>query len=59
MLDRPASHRQLDLLVPAANVLESNRIPRAARGEVTALLKLLMAEHIAAVPALPFEAADE
>jgi hypothetical protein len=23
MLDRPASHRQLDLLVPAANVLES------------------------------------
>jgi hypothetical protein len=59
MLDRPASHRQLDLLVPAANALESNRIPRATRAEVTALLKLLMAEHIAAVPALPFEAADE
>ena len=58
MLDRPASHRQLDLLVPAANVLESNRIPRAARGEVTALLKLLMADHIVAGLAVPLEAAD-
>ncbi len=59
MPDRPASHRQLDLLVPAANTLEPNRIPRATRAEVPALLKLLMAEHIAAVPALPREAADE
>jgi hypothetical protein len=59
MLDRPASHRQLDLLVPTANALEPNRIPRATRAEVTALLKLLMAEHIAAVPVLPREAADE
>ena len=59
MIDRPASHRQLDLLVRAANVLEPNRIPRPTRAEVTALLKLLMAEHIAADAALPFEAANE
>lgn len=59
MIDRPASHRQLDLLVPAANAVEPNQIPRAARAEVTALLKLLMAEHIAAGQVLPFEAADE
>lgn len=59
MIDRPANHRQLDLLVPKANVLEPSRIPRATRGEVTALLKLLMAEHVAAVRPLPIEAADE
>ncbi len=59
MIDRPASHRQLDLLVPAASALEPNQIPRATRAEVTALLKLLMAEHIAAGLALPLEAADE
>jgi hypothetical protein len=58
MIDRPASNRQLDLLVRAANALEPNRIPRATRTEVTALLKLLMAEHIAGV-ALPLEASDE
>jgi hypothetical protein len=58
MIDRPA-HRQLDLLVPAANALEPNRIPRVTRAEVTALLTLLMAEHIAAGLALPLEAADE
>jgi hypothetical protein len=59
MLDRPASHRQLNLLVPTANALEPNRIPRATRAEVTALLKSLMAEHIAADLVLPLEAADE
>jgi hypothetical protein len=59
MIDRPTSHRQLDLLVPAANALEPNRIPRATRAEVTALLRLLMAEHIAGGPVLPLEAADE
>jgi hypothetical protein len=59
MVDRPASHRQLDLLVPTAHALEPSRIPRATRAEVTALLKLLMAEHIAAGPALPLEASDE
>jgi hypothetical protein len=58
MIDRPASHRQFDLLVPAANVLEPNRIPRTTRAEVTALLKLLMAEHIAAGLVPSPEAAD-
>ena len=59
MIDRPASHQQLDLLVHAANALEPSRIPRATRAELTALLKLLMAEHIAEGVALPLEAADE
>ena len=59
MIDRPGSNRQLDLLVPAANALEPRRIPPATRPEVTALLKLLMAEHIAAGLALPLEASDE
>jgi hypothetical protein len=58
MIDRPTSNRQRDLLVPTANALEPRRIPRATRAEVTALLKLLMAEHIAGV-ALPLEGADE
>jgi hypothetical protein len=59
MIDRPASHRQLDLLVFTVNALEPSRIPRATRAEVTALLKLLMAEHIVEGLALPLEAADE
>ena len=59
MIDRPASHRQLDLLVPARNALEPGRIPRPTRAEVTALLKLLISEHIAAGATLPSEAADE
>ena len=61
MTNRPASHRQLDLLVFTVNALESSRISRAARGEVMALLKLLMAEHIAAAGDLgrSLEAADE
>ena len=36
-----------------------SRIPRPTRAEVTALLKLLMSEHIAAGAALPPEAANE
>jgi hypothetical protein len=59
MIDRPASHRQLDLLVPTANALEPSRIPRPTRTEVTALLKLLISEHIAAGAARPPEAANE
>jgi hypothetical protein len=59
MINRPASHRQLDLLVFTVNALEPSRISRATRGEVTALLKLLMAEHIAEGLVLPLEAADE
>src|SRR5271165_5189630 len=47
MIDRPASRRQLDLLVPTANALEPSRIPRPTRAEVTALLKLLISEHLA------------
>jgi hypothetical protein len=59
MIDQPASHRQLDLLVSTANALEPSRIPRSTRVEVTVLLKLLMSEHIAAGAALPPEAANE
>ena len=59
MINRPASHRQLDLLVFTVNALEPSRISRATRGEVTALLKLMMAEHIAEGVARPLEAADE
>jgi hypothetical protein len=59
MIDQPAGHRQLDLLVPTANALEPSRIPRPTRAEVTALLKLLMSEHIAADAALPPEAVNE
>jgi hypothetical protein len=59
MIDRPACHRQLDLHVPTPNALEPSRIPRPARAEVTALIKLLMSEHIAAGAALPSEAVNE
>lgn len=59
MIDQPAGLRQLDLLVPTANALEPSRIPPPIRAEVTALLKLLMSEHIAAGAALPPEAANE
>jgi hypothetical protein len=59
MIDRPGSRRQLDLLVRTANALEPNRVPPPTRAEVTALLKLLISQHLAAGPALPPEAADE
>ena len=59
MFDRPASHRQLDLLVPTADAPEPSRIPRPTRAEVTALLKLLMSEHIAAGAAVSPEAVNE
>jgi len=59
MIDRLGGDRQLDLLVRAANSLDPSRIPRQIRPEVTSLLKLLMAEHIAADVALLGEAADE
>jgi hypothetical protein len=59
MTDRPASHRQFDLLVPTPNALEPSRIPRPTRAEVTALLKLLISERIAAGAALPCEAVNE
>jgi len=50
---------QLDLLVGAANTLDPSRISAEIRAEVTSLLKLLMAEHIAADVALPLETANE
>jgi len=59
MINRPDSHRQLDLLVFMVNALEPRRIPQATRAEVTALLKLLMAQHVAEELVLPLEAADE
>jgi hypothetical protein len=59
MIDRPASHQQLDLLVPMANGLEPSRIPRPTRAEVTALLKLLISEHIVAGATRPPEVANE
>jgi hypothetical protein len=58
MIERPASRRQLDLLVRTANALELGRVPPPTRAEVTALLKLLLSAHIAA-DAAPPEAADE
>jgi hypothetical protein len=59
MMERPVGRRQLDLLVRAANALEPNRIPPPIRVEVTFLLTLLMAEHLAADTALPLEASNE
>ena len=50
---------QLDLLVRAANTLDPSRISPQIHTEVTSLLKLLMAEHIAADVALPLETANE
>jgi hypothetical protein len=59
MTDWHASRRQLDLLVHRAHALEPSRMPPPARAAVTALLKLLLSEHIAAAPARPTEAADD
>jgi hypothetical protein len=59
MIDRPAGTRQLDLLVRATNRLDPRRVTQQVRTEVAPLLKLLLAEHIAADVAQPVEAADE
>ena len=59
MIDRSGGNRQPDLLVRATNTLDSNRIPAQIRIEVASLLKLLMAQHIAADVAPPRETADE
>jgi len=58
-MDRPANCQQLDLLVCAGGALEQSRIPQEVRGELTLLLKLLMAECIAVGAAQAIEAADE
>jgi len=59
MMEQPAGRRQLDLLVRAAAALEPNRIPPPIRSEVTFLLTLLMAEHLAPAAPLPVEASNE
>jgi len=59
MIDRPGGNRQPDLLVRATNRLDPNRLPEQIRTEVASLLKLLMAQHIAAAVVQPREAADE
>ena len=59
MIGRPDGNRQPDLLVRATNTLDPKRIPAQIRAEVASLLKLLMAQHIAAKVALPREADDE
>ena len=59
MIDRPSVNRQPDLLVRTTNALAPNRIPAQISAEVASLLKLLMAQHIAADAVPPREAADE
>ena len=59
MMERPTGRRQLDLLERAVNALARNRIPPPIRVEVTRLLTLLMAEHLAARMVLPVEASNE
>jgi hypothetical protein len=59
MIDRAGVNRQPDLLVRTTNTLDPNRIPARTRTEVASLLKLLMAQHVAADVAPPREAADE
>jgi len=59
MIARLDGSCQLDLLVRAANTLDPSRISPQIQTEVTSLLKLLMAEHIAADVALRHETAYE
>jgi hypothetical protein len=59
MMERPASRRQFDLLVRAGNALEPSRVSPKIRLEVTLLLKLLMAECVAAGAVLSVEITDE
>jgi hypothetical protein len=59
MIDQPGSNRQPDLLVRTTNLLDPTRIPPRIRTEVGSLLKLLLAQHIAADVAPLREVADE
>ena len=59
MKDRLKGCQQLDLLVDAANALDESRIPPPLRTEVRLLLRLLMAERLAADTGRPVEAGDE
>jgi hypothetical protein len=58
-MDRPGDNRQPDLLVRATNTLDPNRIAARIWTEVASLLKLLMAQHIAADVPPPRETIDE
>jgi hypothetical protein len=59
MRDRLKGRQQLDLLVDAANALDESLIPPPIRAEVRLLLRLLMAERLAADTGRPVEAGDE
>ena len=59
MIDRRGGNRQSDLFVRTTNILDPNRIPTRIRTEVASLLKLLMAQHVAADVAPPRETGDE
>ena len=59
MIARLDGSCQLDLLVRAANMLDPSRISPQIQTEVTSLLKLLMAAHLAVDVALPREAVNE
>jgi hypothetical protein len=59
MIARPDGRCQPDLLVCPLNTLDPSRIPREIQVEVTSLLKLLMAAHLAIDVARPREAANE
>jgi hypothetical protein len=59
MIAQPDGSCQPDLLVCPLNVLDPSRIPREIQAEVTSLLKLLLAAHIAGDVTLPREAANE
>ena len=58
-MDRPGGNRQPDLLVRATNTPDPNRIAARIWTEVASLLKLLMAQYIAADVAPPRETVDE
>ena len=59
MRDRLKGRQQLDLLVDAANALDESLIPPPIRAEVRLLLRLLMAERLAADTGRPVEAGDK
>ena len=59
MIAQPDGSRQPDLLVCPLNTLDPSGIPREIQADVTSLLKLLMAAHLAIDVALPREAANE
>jgi hypothetical protein len=59
MIARPDGRCQPDLLVCPSNTLDPSRLPRGVQPEVTSLLKLLMAAHLAIEVARPREAVNE